>query len=105
MACSARVLTRSSGVMVDQDSAMGIRLLTTLNRAPRAYPAGEDAIIGISERFGRDPIVAYDREKCIQVLIDRDGMTYQEAEEYFNFNVIGGWAGDGTPEFITLYPG
>ena len=65
----------------------------------------EDAIIGISERFGRDPIVAYDREKCIQVLIDRDGMTYQEAEEYFNFNVIGGWAGDGTPEFITLYPG
>jgi len=45
MACSARVLTRSSGVMVDQDSAMGIRLLTTLNRAPRAYPAGKDNMI------------------------------------------------------------
>ena len=71
----------------------------------------EDAIIGISERIGRDPIVAYDRDKCIEILAntmeptDDDDDPYTMAREYFNFNVIGAWMGDGTPEFITLYPG
>ena len=70
----------------------------------------EDAIIGISERIGRDPIVAYDRDKCIEILAntmeptDDDDDPYTMAIEYFDFNVIGAWMGDGTPEFITLYP-
>ena len=70
----------------------------------------DEAIIGISERFGRDPIVAYDRDKCIEIIIARstqNGLTdeeaYEEAAEYFGFNVIGAWVGEGTPEFITLY--
>ena len=62
----------------------------------------DDAIIGVSERFGRSPIVAYDKDKCIQVLMDRDGMDYEDAIEFFNFNVIGAWVGKGTPEFITV---
>ena len=62
----------------------------------------DDAIIGVSERFGRSPIVAYDKDKCIQVLMDRDGMDYEDAIEFFNFNVIGAWVGEGTPEFITV---
>ena len=62
----------------------------------------DDAIIGVSERFGRSPIVAYDKDKCIQILMDRDGMDYEEAMEFFDFNVIGAWVGDGTPEFITV---
>ena len=28
----------------------------------------DDAFIGVSERFGRSPIVAYDKDKCIQIL-------------------------------------
>ena len=70
----------------------------------------DEAIIGISERFGRDPIVAYDRDKCIEIIIERsaqNGLTadeaYEEAAEYFGFNVIGAWVGEGTPEFLTLY--
>ena len=63
----------------------------------------EEAIIGVSERFGREPIVAYDREKCIDILIERDGMDSVEAEEFFQFNTLGAWVGDGTPEFITVY--
>ena len=62
----------------------------------------DDAIIGVSERFGWSPIVAYDKDKCIQVLMDRDGMDYEDAIEFFNFNVIGAWVGKGTPEFITV---
>ena len=62
----------------------------------------DDAIIGVSERFGRSPVIAYDKDKCIQVLMDRDGMDYEDAIEFFNFNVIGAWVGEGTPEFITV---
>ena len=62
----------------------------------------DDAIIGVSERFGRSPVIAYDKDKCIQVLMDRDGMDYEDAIEFFNFNLIGAWVGDGTPEFITM---
>ena len=61
----------------------------------------DDAFIGIAERFGQPPVVAYDREKCIQILMERDGMDYEGAEEYFNYNVVGVWRGDNTPVFIT----
>ena len=64
----------------------------------------EDALLGICERFGHGPVVAYDYQKCIDTLIHRDGMTHEEAEEYFEFNVLGAWMGEGTPVFITLQP-
>jgi hypothetical protein len=69
----------------------------------------EDAIVGISERIGREPIVVYDKDKCIEILAaqmtsdDEDDDPYTMAVEYFEFNVIGAWMGDGTPEFITLW--
>ena len=62
----------------------------------------EEAFIGMCERFGMQPVAAYDRDKCIDILIQRDQMTYDGAEEFFDFNVIGAWAGDLTPVFVTL---
>ena len=62
----------------------------------------EDALIGYVERFGMSAVALYDRDKCIQVLVDRDGMTEEEAEEFFSFNTIGAWVGDATPCFATL---
>jgi hypothetical protein len=62
----------------------------------------DDAIIGFSERYGRSPVVAYDRDKCIDIFVERDGMTYEEAEEYLDVNYLGAWEGEKTPEFITL---
>jgi len=66
------------------------------------YDGFNDAIIGFSERMGRSPIVAYDRDKCIDILMERDGMTYEQADEYLEVNYIGAWVGEETPEFITL---
>ena len=63
----------------------------------------DDAIIGIGERCGQPFLVAYDRDKCIQVLMDRDGMDYEEAVEFFDFNVAGAWMGENTPIFITRW--
>ena len=63
----------------------------------------DDAIIGTMERFGMDPILAYDWDKCIDILVERDGMDREEAIEYMDFNVTGAWAGEGTPCFIHAY--
>lgn len=59
----------------------------------------EDAFIGICERFGQQPLAAYDYFKCIDILVSQ-GMTEEEAMEYFEFNTLGAWMGEGTPVFI-----
>ena len=64
------------------------------------YDAYEDAIIGLADRFGMDTSVAYDYDKVIKILME--DMSYEEAVEYFDFNVIGGWVGDSTPVFIKV---
>jgi len=58
----------------------------------------DSAIIGLFQQFNTY-FVAYDREKCIEILTV-DGMTYEEANEYFEFNVIGGYLGKSTPAFL-----
>ena len=63
----------------------------------------EEAFLGMCEVFGRPPLVTYDRDKCIEILVRRDGMTYDEAEEFFEFNVAGSWVGDNTPVYMTLH--
>ena len=59
----------------------------------------EEAVIGVSERCGDPSLVAYDADKCIQILIDQ-GMTDEEAVEYFGYNVVGSYVGERTPIFI-----
>lgn len=45
-------------------------------------------------------MAVYDHELAVKVLMDRDGMDYEEAVEYMDFNVTGGWLGAGTPAFL-----
>lgn len=59
-----------------------------------------DCIVGVVERFGQEPIVCYDKNKVLSKL-ENDGMTAEEAEEFFYFNQIGGWMGDLTPCFLS----
>jgi len=66
------------------------------------FPTGyELAVIGYVERFGMEPLVLVDRDKMLQMLVD-EGMTYEESVEYYEFNIIGAWMGEGTPCFATL---
>jgi hypothetical protein len=59
----------------------------------------DEAFIGIGTRCGQDTIAVYSRSKCIKKLM-RDGMSEEEASEYFDFNVSGAWVGDRTPLFV-----
>ena len=67
------------------------------------YPTDlKDAIIGVVERFGLQPLILLDRDKCIEIFMKRDGMSFSDANEFFEFNTIGAWMGEGTPCFATL---
>lgn len=63
------------------------------------YDDLEPYLVGIVEQFGRPPIRCYDLAKVLAAYL-RDGMTFEEAVEHFEFNVRGTWAGDGTPCFL-----
>ena len=64
------------------------------------YATGfEEAILGWGERF-HDTFVVYDLDKLLNILVERDGMTMEEAREYYEFNIVGAWVGDKTPAFI-----
>lgn len=61
----------------------------------------DDCIAGVIERYGMDPILCYDKQKVLSKL-QEDGMSYEEAEEFWSYNQLGAWVGDTTPSFITF---
>jgi len=79
-----------------------MQLLEEINPEALLADGFEDAYIGVCEVFNRPPLAAYDRDKCIEILMERDEMDRDEAEEYFNFNVAGAWVGENTPVYISL---
>ena len=60
----------------------------------------DSAVIGVGERNNTDSMIVYDYSKMVNVLMTRDGMTYEEAEEYIDFNIVGAWIGDTTPIIV-----
>ena len=61
----------------------------------------DDCVEGVVEQFGKPPIVCYDKEKVISKMVNNDGVSVDEAEEYWAFNQVGAWVGENTPCFIT----
>jgi hypothetical protein len=60
----------------------------------------DEAIIGIVESFGGGSRILYDKNKILDLLMERDGMTHSESEEYYDFNIIGGYFGEMNPVFL-----
>ncbi|MCK5362873.1 MAG: hypothetical protein KAR22_07900 [Gammaproteobacteria bacterium] len=73
--------------------------LLLLGGSPEEQEEFAHAIIGVTVREGF-PVVVYDREKVIQVYIDRDGMSREDAEEFYEFNVDGAYVGPKTPIYV-----
>jgi hypothetical protein len=59
-----------------------------------------DAIIGITEEFGSNPRILYSKSKILSILCERDGMTEFEAEEFYDYNILGLYAGEQNPIFL-----
>ena len=63
----------------------------------------DDCILGIAEVWDgneRAHRIVYDALDMVKVLMDRDGMSHEEAIEYFEFNIDGAYLGKMTPIFM-----
>lgn len=60
----------------------------------------DEAIIGIVEEFGNGPRILYSRKKILTILCERDLMTISEAAEFYDYNIIGLYAGEQNPVFL-----
>lgn len=57
----------------------------------------DNCIIGVVEEFGNGPRILYSKEKIIDELCEE--MTREEALEYYDFNILGGYFGEQNPVF------
>lgn len=79
-------------------------LLEDLNPDALLADGFEDAFMGWVEGWFEQEqsyVAVYDRAKCIEILMTRDGMDDEEAEEFFQFNTTGAYAGKFTPVFFS----
>ena len=54
----------------------------------------DDAVIGVD--YGSSRLI-YSCKKCIEILIEQEEMTAEDAIEHFQYNVAGAWVGEKTP--------
>jgi hypothetical protein len=62
----------------------------------------ESAIVGIVEEFGNGNRVLYSKQKILNILQERDLMTMGEAEEFYDYNILGLHAGEQNAVFLDL---
>lgn len=61
----------------------------------------EEAFIGIATQHHK-MFAIFDEDKCIDIL-QKNGMSYKEAIEYYHFNVTGAYVGENTPAFFKRF--
>jgi hypothetical protein len=54
----------------------------------------DEAVIGFEEQSGR---LIYSVTKCLEILVEVEGMSFEDAIEHFDFNVSGAYVGEQTP--------
>ena len=59
----------------------------------------EDALIGVGWQFSQ-ALMVYSVKKVLEILMTRDGMSHEEAREFYEFNIVGAYVGPGTPVFV-----
>ena len=62
------------------------------------------ALVGFGFHFNA-AVAIYDYVRCIAILVERDGMSEEDAVEFVEFNVAGAWVGPNTPVFMTHLEG
>lgn len=65
----------------------------------------DESIVGVCYDVHGDQSrrLIYSVEKMINIFMYRDGMTYDEAREYIDYNIIGAYVGKQTPIYLEKY--
>lgn len=64
------------------------------------YDGFESAELGLGVRCGFEYVKVYSFDKMIDVLVERDVMEEDEAEEFIDYNIIGAHLGERTPVIV-----
>jgi hypothetical protein len=80
--------------MTAPDRLEGLRDL--LDEDAIIFDGLDDAVVGVGMKHTHKAVLVYDRDKIVACLM-RDGMDYEEADEYCGYNIDCLWAGEGTP--------
>ncbi|ATN94440.1 hypothetical protein BSP9_091 [Bacillus phage BSP9] len=67
----------------------------------------DEALLGLVNIAGPNGFyeaALYDKDLCIGILMKREGMTEEEAVEYFECNIANAYVGRGTPAFAHIVP-
>ena len=70
--------------------------ITEFNPEARLADGFDDSILGYDTK-GR---VIYSVNSILDTLVNRDGMDYDEAQEYFGFNIECAYVGEYTPIYM-----
>jgi hypothetical protein len=63
----------------------------------------EEAIVGIVEDFGSPGRkMLYSKQRILDILQERDLMTMSEAEEFYDYNILGLYAGEQNAVFLDV---
>jgi hypothetical protein len=60
----------------------------------------DEALIGTSQRINEPMLAVYSYDMMLDLLMDRDGMELDVAEEYIEYNCVGAWIGEQTPIIV-----
>ena len=63
----------------------------------------DDAISGVGNRCGQVAVVVYDVDLVYKAFQDQ-GLDYDDAVEYAQFNTFGAWVGERTPLWVVTKP-
>tara|TARA_R110001583_G_scaffold97083_3_gene241818 strand:+ start:7596 stop:7988 length:393 start_codon:yes stop_codon:yes gene_type:complete len=78
-----------------------IEKIAELNPKAITLEGLDKAIVGTSLVVDDElPRVSYSVEKIIEILMSRDGMTRDEAQEFFDFNIFNAYMGEYNPSFL-----
>jgi hypothetical protein len=66
------------------------------------YDGLDDAITGYAfpTHDAEHSVLAYSHTGILQILVERDGMSYADAQEYFDYNILGLILGEHQPLII-----
>jgi hypothetical protein len=77
-----------------------LEALAELNPDALTADGLEAALVGYTVNHHHPTVAVYDIEKCIDVLVERDGMTPEEADEFLSFNTLGAYVGENGPLYV-----
>tara|TARA_R110000803_G_scaffold39474_7_gene85158 strand:- start:1169 stop:1384 length:216 start_codon:yes stop_codon:yes gene_type:complete len=62
----------------------------------------DEAILGTATRPDLPEILVYDYYKCVDIFMENNEWTEEEALEWMDFNVINAYVGKDTPIFVII---